>query len=138
MNGHKVFIDSAAFYALADKDDQHHGNAHHYLRSAVQKRTRFITSNWVINETVMLIARSISKNAALRFLDASTTNPVIEIIRINEAVENEALEIFRKYKDQDFSITDCSSFVLMKNMGCSHCFTFDSHFKIMRFMVEPS
>ncbi len=137
MNAHKVFFDSAAFYALADKDDQYNEKALDYLRSAIQKHTVFITSNWVINETAMLISRSVSKNAAIRFLDTSTTNPSIEIIRIEAAVEQEALELFRKYKDQDFSIVDCSSFVLMRKTNCKQCFTFDDHFRTMRFTVEP-
>lgn len=137
MNGNKVFFDSAAFFALADKDDQYHRKAQDYLRTAAQRRIAFITSNWVINESAMLIARSVSKSAALRFLDTVSANPSIEIIRVEAAAEQESLEMFRKYKDQDFSITDCSSFVLMRNSECNRCFTFDAHFRTMRFIIEP-
>jgi predicted nucleic acid-binding protein len=46
-----------------------------------------------------------------------------------------SFELFKKYKDQDFSLTDCTSFVLMKRLKLSTCFTFDAHFSHMGFAI---
>ena len=40
-----------------------------------------------------------------------------------------------KYKDQEFSLTDCTSFVLMKRLKLTTCFTYDSHFSHMGFRI---
>ena len=39
--------------------------------------------------------------------------------------------------DQDFSIADSVSFVIMKEHGIKEAFTFDKHFKAMKFTVTP-
>jgi len=48
-----------------------------------------------------------------------------------------APEIFTKYRDQDFSYVDCTSFALMQRMKLSAAFAFDRHFRVMKFAVMP-
>ena len=51
--------------------------------------------------------------------------------------EERAWEIFLKYKDKDFSYTDCTSFAVMERLKIDTAFTFDSHFQTMKFQVAP-
>ena len=44
-------------------------------------------------------------------------------------------EIFKKYGDKELSFTDCTSFVLMKNLKLRKAFTFDEHFKQIGFEI---
>jgi predicted nucleic acid-binding protein len=48
-----------------------------------------------------------------------------------------ALERFEKYADQNVSFTDCVSFVLMQKHGIRTAFSFDRHFAMAGFDVEP-
>jgi uncharacterized protein len=133
----KVFVDTGAWFAIADKNDQFHRKATDYLKRIVENRNNLITSNLVVHETAMLLSRKLSKEAALRFLQTVYNDDDVEVVHCNEAMEKEAYGIFHRYTEQDFSIVDCVSFLLMKSLVIKRAFTFDKHFKIMRFIVEP-
>lgn len=59
------------------------------------------------------------------------------IVRPDEMNEVAALAWFQKYADQGMSFTDCVSFVLMEEMDIKTAFSFDRHFLIAGFEVEP-
>ncbi len=64
-------------------------------------------------------------------------DPLIEIVHADEEIEQEGFLLYQKYKDQDYSIADCVSFVVMQLYNISRCFTFDRHFSTMGFDIEP-
>jgi predicted nucleic acid-binding protein len=61
----------------------------------------------------------------------------LSILRPDENDELAALELFQKYADQRVSYTDCVSFVLMERQNIKCAFSFDRHFTIPGFDVEP-
>jgi len=137
MNKKQVFIDTGAWFAIADKSDYFHNKAIEIFKNFIKDGTVLITSNFIINETVMLLTRKISKKTAIQFLDMIYADQNLNIAMIDESIEEKAYKIFKSYKDQDFSITDCSSFVIMKESKIKTAFTFDKHFKTMKFSVTP-
>jgi len=136
MSKNTVFVDTGVWYAMADKSDQYHKKAIEYIKKLVTNNN-FVTTNLVIHETLMLLSRKISKTAAIKFLDMIYSQDNIEIIENEDSIEQKAYRIFKKYTDQDFSITDCLSFVVMKENRIKKAFTFDKHFKTMKFTVIP-
>jgi uncharacterized protein len=124
----KIFVDTGAWFAIADKSDQFHQKASNHINQLVEQQTILITSNFVIHETIMLLYRKICKEAAYNFL---------QTIYNDDDMERDAYGIFQHYVEHDFSITACVSFVMMKKFGIRHVFTFDKHFKTMRFIVSP-
>jgi len=48
-----------------------------------------------------------------------------------------AEEIFRQYKDQSFSFTDCTSFALCQAHNIRHVATVDSDFRIFGLLIVP-
>lgn len=132
-----VFVDTSAWFAGIAKNDQYNEPAIKYRDHLLKSNTRIITSNLIIHETTMLLERKVSKKEAIRFLRIILKDSRIEIIHADEDIEQEAYDLYQKYKDQDFSITDCISFVMIRRFRISHCFTFDHHFSTMGFAVEP-
>lgn len=137
MSKNTVFIDTGVWYALADKSDQFHGKSTDYIKRLMQNGVSLVTTNLVIHETVMLLSRKLSKKAAIRFLDMVYLDDTLEIKENDEIIEQKAYKVFKKYHDQDFSITDCVSFTIMKDHHIKKAFTFDRHFKVMKFTVVP-
>jgi len=49
----------------------------------------------------------------------------------------QAIEYFKRYKDQKIDLTDCLSFSIMERMNVDTAFTFDSDFQTYGFKVLP-
>lgn len=137
MSKKRVFVDTGAWYALSDESDQFHEKATANLQKLTADRGTLITTNLVIHETFMLIARRISRTAAITFLDEIYNADNVRIHHSDQIIEEHAYDTIRKYADQDFSVADSVSFSVMKREGLKRAFTFDKHFKTMRFTVEP-
>jgi len=137
MTDKSVFVDTGAWFATIDYTDQNYESASRYIKDLHEQQTRLITSDLVINETVMLLARKISKEAAIAFVKAIHRDQSVQVIYVDKQTQHDAYALFEKYADQDFSIVDCASFVIMKNHKIKRAFSFDRHFGIMHFSCEP-
>lgn len=132
-----IFIDTGAWFAGIAQNDQFHQRAMKHHHRLLKEKCRFVTTNLVIHESTMLLERKVSKKEAVRFLKAVQKDQCVEIIHADEDIEQEGFALYQKYKDQAFSIADCSSFVVMQRYQIARCFTFDHHFSTMGFDVEP-
>ena len=132
-----VFIDTGAWFAGIAKNDQYHDRAMKHRNRLLKQNSRLITTNHVVHETTMLLERKVSKKEAIKFLKTVIKDPLVEIVHADEDLEQEGYSLYQKYKDQDYSIADCISFVAMRQYHISRCFTFDHHFSTMGFDVEP-
>jgi len=124
----KIFIDTAAFIALVDATDKNHQPAKRCYREIVQSRNSLVSSNFVICETLNYLRTRISYKVSIKFRESVYKSDILEIIYISMDTEEEAYKIFKKYKDKDFSFTDCTSFALMERKKIKKAFSFDHHF----------
>lgn len=126
-----VFVDTGAWYAVADKSDRHHRRASdYYLRHAGEER--FVTSDLVLAEAWTLICSHLGRPAALRFWQTlrETRVPILTA----EATDLEAAwRITQAFRDQEFSFCDCTSFAMMERLGIVEAFAFDAHFLVYRY-----
>ena len=132
MNG--IFVDTSAWYALVDKDDADHRTAASFLAA---NTTPLVTTNAVFSETVTLIRYRMSLETARIFGQKLKESTFVRMIALMPADEERAWDIFCKYRDQDFSFVDCTSFAVMQRMTLAAAFAFDRHFRVMKFSVVP-
>jgi len=108
----KAFVDTSFWIAYIDKTDEHYIDAAEFLPLAMTIYD-MVTSNFIIYETITYLNCSLkSHSTALSFLDIiekACENKDISVIKVDNRLQNEALDIFRRYKDKDFSFTDCTS-----------------------------
>jgi predicted nucleic acid-binding protein len=124
----KLFIDTGAFIALTDADDENHKAAAAFYRNAKEKGTRFVTTNFVLYETLNYLRARISHNIAVLFRENLKKSGFLEIVTVTPSIEDAAFTIFKRYTDKDFSFTDCTSFSIMKSLKLKSAFAFDRHF----------
>lgn len=131
-----VFVDTSAFFALADQTDRLHQHALHYVQSTDRL---LVTSNVIVHETITLLRMRLGFEPALRFglrLLGEATTP---IIRVTPTDETKAWAIFRQYPDKRFSFVDCTSFAVMRRFGIGTAFAFDDDFRRLgKWIVEPN
>jgi len=138
MTNFSIFVDTGPWYAMMDKNDQYHSKASNYFKQLLKKKICDIyTSNIIIQETVTLVARRINKKISIKFLNTIFNDPKINVLYIDANIEQKAYDTFKNYLDQQFSIVDCTSFILMQHHHIKHAFTFDKHFRTMQFTVRP-
>ena len=125
----KVFVDTGAFIALTDADDQNHKDAVVFYRNAREKKIRFITTNFVVCETMNYLGARISHDIAVHFRENLKKSGFIEILTVTPLDEERAFNIFKRYADKDFSFTDCTSFSIMSSLKLKTAFAFDKHFE---------
>jgi predicted nucleic acid-binding protein len=125
----KVFIDTGAFIALTDADDGHHQTAALFYRTSKEKGARFVSTNFVVCETMNYLRARVSYRVAVLFREKLKKSGLIEIITVTSSIEEEAFALFKRYTDKDFSFTDCTSFSVMKALKLKRAFAFDKHFE---------
>lgn len=125
----KIFVDTGAFIALTASDDDNHKEARAFYKNAVEKATRFVTTNLVACETMNYLRARISHHVSVIFMENLKKSSLFEIITITPSIEEAAFNIFRQYTDKDFSFTDCTSFSIMKSLKLTKAFAFDRHFE---------
>ena len=133
-----VFIDSSAWYALADRKDGHHKRAGSIIPSLLKTAATLVTSNLVIAESHVLILHALGHDAAMDFLERLRTSTRLTKVYSDPDMELEAEKILARYSDQDFSYADAVSFAIMKQMKVKKAFCFDKHFLTAGFIMIPA
>jgi len=125
-----AFADTGFWIALLDARDEHHSQAQAGLHLAAGAY-RLTVSDFVFYETITYLNCSIKRHdLAVRFIE-SIDNAGFRVFEVDGAVKAEAIELFVKYSDKEFSFTDCTTFVLMRREGIREYFGFDDHFSQM-------
>jgi len=137
MAGREVFADTSALYAIIDRRDANHRT----MREAVEKLVRggrlLVTTDYVVTEAVNLANVRGGKLVALRLLDLLEESAGIRVEWIGVERFVRAKAFFRKHADHDYSFTDCTSFVVMKEERITEALTTDTHFAEAGFRKLP-
>ena len=120
-----IFVDTSAFFALTDRTDRFHDLA---VRFVEANERLLLTSNFVVFETITLIRMRLGHEPAVKFGHRLLDETVTPIIRVTPADERKAWETFRRCHDKRFSLVDCTSFALMRQLGLKEAFAFDGNF----------
>lgn len=132
-----IFIDTGAFLARYLPSDQFHEKAKAGWKRLSAAGERCLTSSFVLDETLTLLARRASYDFAAGRARAIWASKALAILRPDERAEREALDLFEKYADQRVSFTDCVSFALMREARVRRAFTFDARFERAGFSLWP-
>ncbi|SRR6266700_3953326 len=121
-----VFV---GFFALWDAADEHHTRALRLQSELARRRRQFLTSDYIVDETVTLLLVRHSHTAASDFLQTVTTTEWLQLEWVDSDRFHAAANLFIRHHDKEWSFTDCVSFVLMRELGVQDSFTTDHHFR---------
>ena len=136
-----VFVDTGGWIATAVVRDEMHQAAAAYAMHLSQRNLPLLTTNYVLTEALTRIryddghARALSFDAIVQELRRTRR---LTVRWVNPAVHEAAMEIFRKYSDHEFSIVDCTSFVVARERKVREVFGFDKDFVTMGFALRPA
>lgn len=133
----RVFVDTSGWYALIDRNDAGHEGVSGLVAQLLRAGSRLVTTDYVLDEAYTLAKARSGSVAALRLSDLIHGTAALDVEWLGSARFEAAEGLFRKYQDQAFSFTDCTSFVLMRELGIREAVTTDDHFRIAGFTVVP-
>ena len=132
-----LFVDTSAWYPLADGSHPDHAPIAAALRERVGRGVRVVTTNLVLAETHALLMRRAGIQAATKFVHLARQPPnAIE----QSTVEREQAALrdwLGRLQDQDFSLTDAVSFVVMTELDIREALALDRHFVTAGFVTAP-
>jgi predicted nucleic acid-binding protein len=132
----RLFVDSSGWYALIDRRDAWHAMAVRQVEEQVEAGGRLVTTDYVIDESCTLVQARIGHVAALRLLDLLRQTEGVDWEWITPDRFARAEALFRKYRDQGYSFTDCSSFSIMRELRLERAITSDAHFRSAGFQAS--
>lgn len=128
MADREVFIDTSGLHALVDKRDTAHAAARDRATALARRGATLVVTDYVVDETVTLARARSGDGVALRVLDLIEQSVGIRVERIDAARFVATKAYFRKHVDHAYSFTDCSSFVVMRELRIRKALTTDGHF----------
>jgi predicted nucleic acid-binding protein len=121
-----VFVDSGAWFAAAVPWDANHAAAAAWLAG---NTAPLLTTDYVVDEAVTLLKSRREPGRALVLGDQFFNGTLATLYFLTESDLHSAWQVFRKFKDKDWSYTDCTSKVVIEKLGLTTAFTFDHHFR---------
>ena len=132
-----VFVDTSAWIALVHRRDQAHERAAALWPRIGSGKREIVTTDLVLAETQVLLARRIGHASALDFTRRLLARPH-RILWNNYETTLRALVWLERFADRALSMTDAVSFATMDAHGIREAFTFDRDFQHAGFTVSPN
>jgi predicted nucleic acid-binding protein len=132
-----LFVDTAGWMACADSGDPAHRRSCMARDAALEAGQALVTTDFVVDETLTLIRFRLGLDAAKTWWEQVDGSPRLRWERIDSERFEKARQLFFQYRDKDFSFTDCTSFVIMREIRLTHVMTTDRHFRQMGFQALP-
>ena len=123
-----IFVDTSGFYALLVAKDDRHKAASDILRKAAKRKQCFVTTDYVLDETATLLNARGHRHLLKDFFESVLVSAACRTVWMDAGVFSITCSSFIKHQDQDWSFTDCVSFVVMRRERIREALTKDAHF----------
>lgn len=123
-----VFADTAYWIALLNPRELHE-RAHSV--SAMLQRSRIVTSEFVLTELLNAFAGfgPALRTAAVDLVEALRTDPNVDVVPAASVLFRRAVDRYRARVDKEWSLVDCTSFLIMEERHIENALAHDRHFK---------
>lgn len=121
-----VFADTAFYVALLSSRDALHSRAVQFLAGY---SGRIVTTEFILLEVANFNARPADRQ---RFVDLVTQihdDPQTQLIPATSDLFARGFDLFARRPDKHWSLTDCTSFVVMTDQKLTDALTADEHFE---------
>ena len=126
-----LFVDTSGWGNLIDISQPFHELSANSYRLARQQKQLIVTTNYIITELVALLTSPLRlpRHQIVEFINSLKTSSYINIIHVNAEQDRAAWKLLSDRLDKAWSLVDCSSFVIMQELGITDALTTDRHFE---------
>lgn len=130
-----AFVDTGAWFAAVVPWDANHAAAAAWFE---RNERPLLTTDYIVDETLTLL-RSRGEDQRAIVLGERLFGERLATVHLVSSDEIEAAwQIFRTFRDKEWSFTDCTSKVVIEGLPCAVAVAFDDHFRQFgTIVVEP-
>jgi predicted nucleic acid-binding protein len=132
-----VFLDTGYLLALELSNDTNHEAAVQHWQTVSRTLPLLVTTSYVFDEATTFFNSRGFHSKAVQVGNNLLNSPSVELVHVDEPLFSAGWAYFQQHQDKQYSLTDCISFVLMKQRGIQAAFTFDRHFAQAGFAKQP-
>ncbi len=121
-----IFVDTGYFLGVLLPDDT---LAHRAVPWEERLREPLLTSEFVLVEVADALGLPRNRSMVRPFFNSLRQDNVIEIVPASSELFDDGLQFYDARNDKEWSLTDCISFVLMRQRGITRALAFDHHFE---------
>lgn len=127
----EIFVDTSGWGCLVDRSQNLHTPAVEIYETARTNNQRLFTTNYIIAELVALLTSPlrIPRQKIIEFIQSLRASPFVEILHVDPETDAEAWKLLADRPDKEWSLVDCSSFVVMQSLGITEALTTDRNFE---------
>jgi uncharacterized protein len=137
MNARSLFVDTAGWMMLADAADPLHRKAVSARDSWLEQGGILVSTDFVMDETLTLLRFRLDIDAAEEWWEQVDASRRLAWEQIDGVRAEKARRWMFRWRDKEFSFTDCTSFVVMKERRVRRALTSDRHFRDAGFDIVP-
>lgn len=124
-----VLVDTAAWIALVNTRDELHGRAEQTMAELRSRKAALVTTEFVLLEVANALSTLAWRGKAIRLIDGFRLLPDLHIIPADSSLMAEGWLLYCSRPDKEWSLTDCTSMVVMQKERIEQVFTSDHHFE---------
>jgi uncharacterized protein len=133
----EAFLDSSFVFALELKSDQNHSRALSYWQRMSRTLPKLVLTSYIFDEVVTYFNSRNLHHKAVEVGNRLLSSSTVELVHVDEELFFKGWSFFQQRQDKTFSLTDCISFVAMRDRNIYSAFTFDHHFVQAGFKTVP-
>jgi predicted nucleic acid-binding protein len=136
----RLFLDTYYVQALLNPRDTHHSRALSLLPQVKRASEVVITEAVFAEVGNALSGTPLFRQLAVAFIRRCYAEANLTVVPVDTALLSRALELFESRSDKEWGLTDCISFIVMRERGLVDAATGDRHFQQAGFralMADP-
>jgi predicted nucleic acid-binding protein len=135
-----LFVDTNAFVAVFDEDDDRYERANTVLDGIEDGSLPYgplYTSRYVLSETATVLLYGSSHGDVVEALASIRESASLNVLEVTEQLFDKTADQFAQYDDQEISFVDHMNSVLSEEYGIEHIFAFEEDFRTLGLTRVP-
>jgi hypothetical protein len=124
-----LFADTSFYVALVSPTDSAHAEAVELALQFDVDSRRLVTTQFVLIEVANFLCAPARRQEFVNLLSSIRRDRRTRLIPASQRLVDEAVSLFRDRPDKSWSLTDCTSFAVMRRLKLSEALTGDRHFE---------
>jgi len=114
-----TFADTFFYIAILNPTDLAHSAAKNFMKSFTGS---IVTTDWILTELADGLCGTLTRQLVCDFVRGLRAQTAVEIIPVGNLLLERAWKLYERSSDKEWSLTDCTSFVVMHDLNIRQAF----------------